>query len=441
MLKGYGEYKEISLPWLKSIPRNWTSLKIGELFEERKIKVSDKEYAPLTVGKMGIVPQLSTVAKSNDSDNRKLVKSGDYVINSRSDRRGSSGLSFYDGSVSLINIVLIPRKGNGRYYHYLLRSHYWIEEYYRNGRGIVADLWTTRFSEMKSITLPVPPRSEQGRIVQYLDWKVSLIDKYVSTKKKQIELLKERKQAIINQAVTKGLDPKVPLKDSGTPSIGYIPNNWNVCSFLKIAEVKANLVHPEKHLNLFQVSSANIEKNTGKLMGYQTVKQSGIISDNHYFYKGQILYSKIRPLLNKVTIAPFDGLCSADIYPIETLLDTEYLKYFMLSQAFLSQLSMTNRRVKMPKINKEELSKIFIPFPSENEQQSVVKFILAKFQKIDIMIDNLSNIVILLNEYRTHLISDVVIGKVNVQNEKTPNFEVYKDDRSCDDREDVSRNE
>jgi type I restriction enzyme S subunit len=197
MLKGYREYKEINLPWLKSIPQKWTSSKIGELFKERKVKVSDREYAPLSVGKMGIVPQLSTVAKSNDSDNRKLVKSGDYVINSRSDRKGSSGLSSYDGSVSLINLVLTPREGNGRYYHYLLRSHYWIEEYYRNGRGIVADLWTTRFSEMKSIVLPIPPSSEQDQIVHYLDWKVSMINKYINAKKKQIELLKERKQAII----------------------------------------------------------------------------------------------------------------------------------------------------------------------------------------------------------------------------------------------------
>jgi len=418
MLEGYEDYKETNIPWLSSVPKNWELLKIGELFTERREKVSDKEYAPLTVGKMGVVPQLDTVAKSNDGDNRKLVKSGDYVINSRSDRKGSSGLSSYDGSVSLINIVLTPRKGNGKYFHYLLKSYYWIEEYYRNGRGIVADLWTTRFSEMKSIVLPIPTISEQDRIVRYLDCKISMINKNIDAKKNQIELLKEQKQAVINLAVTKGLDSSVPLKDSGFPSIGKIPKNWHIRSFLKIAKIKANLVNPEKYPNLLQVSPANIEKNTGKLFECQTVKQSGIISDNHYFYKGQILYSKIRPLLNKVTIALFDGLCSADMYPIETLLNSEYLKFYMLSQAFLSQLSMTGNRVKMPKINKEELSKISVIFPDEKEQQEIVNYLLVTINNYDNLIDNLNKNVNFLQEYSTRLISDVVTGKVNVQGVK-----------------------
>lgn len=166
--------------WYGIIPQHWGVQKINELFAERREKVSDKEYPPLSVSKGGTVPQIATVAKTNAGDNRKLVRKGDFAINSRSDRRGSSGISQYDGSVSLINIVLTPRKEtNGKYWHYLLKSHYFVEEFYRNGRGIVADLWTTRYTEMKSIYLPVPPRSEQDQIVRFLDWKVSQINKYV----------------------------------------------------------------------------------------------------------------------------------------------------------------------------------------------------------------------------------------------------------------------
>ena len=102
------------LDWIGSIPVHWEVSKIRELFTERKEKVSDKEYEPLSVSRGGVVPQISTVAKSNDGDNRKLVRQGDFVINSRSDRRGSSGLSSCDGSVSLINIVLSPRDSLGR---------------------------------------------------------------------------------------------------------------------------------------------------------------------------------------------------------------------------------------------------------------------------------------------------------------------------------------
>lgn len=227
MLKPYPKYKETPALWLNSIPNHWESHKIRELFVERNEKVSDKDYPPLSVSKAGVVPQIATVAKTNDGDNRKLVKKGDFAINSRSDRRGSSGISNYDGSVSLINIVLKPRSFvNGRYMHYLLKSHYFIEEFYRNGRGIVADLWTTRYTEMKSIYLPVPSIEEQDQIVSFLDWKLMKINKLIRAKKKQIALLNEQKQVIIHNAVTKGVDPNVPMKDSGIEWIGQIPQEW-----------------------------------------------------------------------------------------------------------------------------------------------------------------------------------------------------------------------
>lgn len=212
----------MSAIWYDEIPKHWESHKVSELFVERNDKVSDVDFAPLSVSKGGVVPQIATVAKSNAGDNRKLVRKGDFAINSRSDRRGSSGVSDYDGSVSLINIVLTPRnETNGKYWHYLLKSHRFIEEYYRNGRGIVADLWTTRYSEMKTIYLPLPSREEQDQIVRYLDWKVSQINKLIkliygktSIDPKVIEsypnsllaLLSEYRTCLISDVVTGKMD-------------------------------------------------------------------------------------------------------------------------------------------------------------------------------------------------------------------------------------------
>ena len=181
-LISYPEYKETGIKWIPRIPAHWELKKINELFVERSEKCSDVEYSPLSVTKFGIVPQLDTAAKSKDSENRKKVLCGDFVINSRSDRRGSSGFSQYDGSVSLINIVLMPRKNTSLYFHYLLRSHTFIEEFYRNGRGIVADLWTTRYSEMRNIYVPVPPIAEQEQILNYLRWKTSSINALIPEK-------------------------------------------------------------------------------------------------------------------------------------------------------------------------------------------------------------------------------------------------------------------
>ncbi|MES9636697.1 restriction endonuclease subunit S [Megasphaera elsdenii] len=175
-MKKYSNVMNTNVTWIPQIPAHWKLQKINALFTERKKKVSDKDYKPLSVTKKGILPQLEHAAKSNDSDNRKLVKKGDFVINSRSDRKGSCGVSRLDGSVSLINIVLTPSNElNSEYIHYLLRNYRFSEEYYRNGRGIVADLWTTRYSEMRTILFPVPPRAEQDQIVRFLDWKVSEI--------------------------------------------------------------------------------------------------------------------------------------------------------------------------------------------------------------------------------------------------------------------------
>lgn len=205
--------------WLGNIPAHWECEKIGALFTERRRKVSDKEYAPLSVAKIGVVPQLETAVKTDAGDNRKLVCAGDFVINSRSDRKGSCGVSEFDGSVSLINIVLTPRnQWNGRYVHYLMRSQPFSEEFYRNGRGIVADLWTTRFSEMKSILLPVPPREEQDQIVRFLDSRMSDFNRLISLRKQQIVELEDLKTRLISDVVT----GKIDVRDVKIPEFNMV---------------------------------------------------------------------------------------------------------------------------------------------------------------------------------------------------------------------------
>lgn len=194
--------KDSGIPWIGMIPEHWEVKKIRHCFKERREKVSDKDFEPLSVSKIGITPQLDTAVKTDNGDNRKKVCKGDFVVNSRSDRKGSCGLSIYNGSVSLINIVLVPIKVEGWYYHYLFRSNNYIEEFYRQGRGIVADLWTTRYSEMKNIYIPVPPLSEQQAIVSYIEDKLQKIDSYIADLQAEIDYLKEFKQRLISDVVT-----------------------------------------------------------------------------------------------------------------------------------------------------------------------------------------------------------------------------------------------
>lgn len=197
------EMKDSGTTWLGWIPDHWKLSKIGSLYSLRNEKVSDKDYPPLSVTMKGILPQLATAAKTDDGDNRKLVCAGDFAINSRSDRRGSCGISPYDGSVSLINTILTPRgRMHPDYYNWLFHTSLFADEFYKWGHGIVDDLWTTRWQEMKRILVTVPPYEEQAAIAAYLDSQCAKIDELSTEKQSLITDLESYKKSLIYEVVT-----------------------------------------------------------------------------------------------------------------------------------------------------------------------------------------------------------------------------------------------
>ena len=395
------ELKDRGTEWLGEIPDSWRLSRIGSVYELRNTKVSDKEYPPLSVTNKGIVPQLQTAAKTNAHDDRKLVKKGDFAINSRSDRRGSCGISSYEGSVSLINTILAPLgKMNPRYYDWLFHTIQFGDEFYKWGHGIVDDLWTTNWQDMKKITIPMPDLNEQEKIAAFLDTKCSEIDALFMDIQSEIDSLEEYRMSIINEVLRCGISGKSKHKE---------------VRFKYIATVKANLVPPTFFLEYPQVSPENIAKNTGKLLSYSTVEDSGIISGNHLFYKGQIIYSKIRPNLNKAIIAPFDGLCSADMYPIEAKINSKYLLYAMLSRHFVEQVTLIMQdRVKMPKINQDELGNIGVYIAPDIEQKEIVLYLDKKCAEIDSIIETKKQQLTVLDEYKKTIIYEYVTGKKEV---------------------------
>ena len=410
------EMKDSGIEWIGTIPDNWQIGRIGHLYTERKEKVSDTEYTPLSVTMKGVLPQLSTAAKTDAHDDRKLVRKGDFAINSRSDRRGSCGISPYDGSVSLINTILMPRSEmNPGYYNWLFHSTMFSDEFYKWGHGIVDDLWTTNWQDMKKISVPIPSQEEQERISNYLNTECARIDTVMEQTRVSIEEYKKLKQAVITQAVTKGIRPNRSMKDSGVEWIGDIPKDWKCIKFKYIASVKSNLVSPEGYGDYPQISPENIEKGTGRLLPYKTVSEVGIISGNHLFFKGQILYSKIRPILNKVIVAPFDGLCSADMYPIETKIEKYFLLYSLRADSFLANIRLlTEDRVKMPKINQEELAEIFFAIPPDDEQHVIVSYLDKKSLEIDTLLRQKEELLDELESYKKSLIYEYVTGKKEV---------------------------
>lgn len=300
-------------------------------------------------------------------------------------------------------------------YYYTCSSAY---EIWKNSIFIQSTIQNIGADRYSNLPISVPNSiDKQLRIVRYLNNFCSKFDAIIYNLQTSIEDYKKLKQAIITQAVTKGVRGEREMKDSGVEWIGEIPAEWKIQRFARVAEVKSNLVSPDNYLEYPQISPENIEKDSGKLLlPCKTVGEVGIISGNHLFYKGQILYSKIRPKLNKVCIAPFDGLCSADMYPIETNNDTRYIMYCILSNGFLQQVSMiTEDRVKMPKINQVELSKILVAMPCFlAEQKEIANCLDAKCAEIDGLIAKKEQLVKELESYKKSLIYEVVTGKREV---------------------------
>ena len=184
----------------------------------------------------------------------------------------------------------------------------------------------------------------------------------------------------------------------------YLPERWVWCRYQDIAEIASNLVNPFDNYDLPHIAPNNIEKNTGKLLPYNSAREDEIISGKHLFFEGQLLYSKVRPQLNKVTFAPCEGLCSADMYPINSYIEPTYLQNIMLSEYFLREVNKFDNRVKMPKINQKQLNGIVIPVAPLSEQKAIIR----KIKKLLIICDHLETKVLNNQEHTSKLMQAVL---------------------------------
>ena len=420
-------YKETGIEWLGKIPSDWAFSRVGNFFKERLEKVDDIEYPPLSVTMSGIVDQLANVAKTNDGDNRKLVKKDDFVINSRSDRKGSSGIAPRDGSVSLINIVLEPHKLDSHFIQHLFKSHYFKEEYFRNGKGIHWDLWTTRWDQLKNINIPIPSIQEQKLISLYLDKKTEKIDCLVEKIQKKIELLKEQRTSLINQCVTKGLDPNVEMKDSGVEWIGDIPKHWDLTKLKFHGSVLIGLSFDKEDIvdeneGTLVLRSSNVQN--GKVSFSNNIWVKSKVPENLFVQTGDILICSrngSRNLIGKNCLLGKESL-GMTWGVFMSVFRTKYPNFFhwmFNSQVFKSQsgLYLTSTINQLTVSNLENLKFPYVADPIE--QQKIHDFLSKKISLFDKLIKKENDRIILLKDYRQSLISSVVTGKVRVMENMT----------------------
>lgn len=252
-------------------------------------------------------------------------------------------------------------------------SYFWstsIDLYdYTNATTVPA----IRKSDLEAIPVPLPPLPEQQRIVARIESLFAKLDAAEMRIKDALEKSERLWASVLHLAFTGELTKKW-REDHG---VGM--ESWANKRFDEAASIKCNLVQPSDFPEFPHIAPDNIEKYTGELLNYGTVRDDKVISGKHHFFPGQILYSKIRPYLSKVVIAEFEGLCSADMYPIEAAQNVRYLWYYMLSGKFLFQASNAGSRSVLPKINQKELSRITVPLPTLPEQQEIVRILDTVF--------------------------------------------------------------
>lgn len=405
--------KDSGFEWLGDIPNHWNLTRIGNLYRVRNQKVSDKDFPPLSVTMKGILPQLETAAKTNDGDNRKLVRVGDFAINSRSDRRGSCGISSLDGSVSLINTVLMPLgEMNPRYYNWLFHTVQFADEYYKCGHGIVDDLWTTTWQEMRKIVIPTPPIIEQEKIAAFLDTKCAEIDMLISDIRDQIDTLELYKKSIISEKITKGVLGDVDLIDSGIDYIGNIADPWK---FTRIGYICQKLTR-----RFSSDADALICSNKGEvvLRGDTTI---GLVSDSDNMFQGvrtgDLLIHGMDTWHGAIAVSRLDGKCTNVVHVCDSYENKKFIAYYLQMLAFKKVYKAISNGVRGNTSDFrswEKVKKIYISLPERSEQDSIVRFLDEKCGEIVSIIKDKQEQIGVLEAYKKSLIFEYITGKKEV---------------------------
>lgn len=354
--------------------------------------------------------------------NYKLCWPGDLVINSLWAWMQGLGFSKYHGIISTAYGVYRPKAGrvsDFRYFDYLLRSAAYKWELRVRSKGIWRSRYQLKDDDFLAMPILVPESGEQTQIARFLDWKTAQINKFIRNKRRLIELLKEQKQNVINQAVTRGLDPKVKFKPSGVEWIGDIPEHWEVRR-LKFLCHNLNEQTSEKQPGETYIALEHVESWTGRI----SLPDDEITFDSQVkrFQPGDVLFGKLRPYLAKVTRPQTAGVCVGEFLVLRATgnVSADFLEQKLRSKRVIDLINSSTFGAKMPRADWTFIGNLKFAYPPADEQQEILEHIQKKSAEIDQAITRAQREIELMREYRTRLISDVVTGQVDVRGIEVP---------------------
>ena len=425
--KPYPKYKSSGVEWIGDIPESWTVWKTKHAFKiissgttpsSEKLEYYDGNIPWVTTGEL-------RETQINDTKEKLTKKAIEDYPSLKIYQIDTLLIAMYGATIGRLGILGVPACVNQAccafakpkhlntkfvYYWFMFTRNYIIGMSYGGGQPNINQ------NLLKNITILAPDLKEQRLIADYLDYYTSLIDEAISKQGRLIELLEEKRIAIINSAVTKGLDPSVKMKPSGIEWIGDIPETWAV---KKLKRTTNNINEKGSNDSLPFVGLEHIVSGVGKFIDLFDYEKK-LSNDYPIFYPDDILFGKLRPYLRKYLKANMKGCCSTDILIIRANRQywlEKYLFYLIQSEAFISLSIATSYGTKMPRSSWEKLGVFDVCIPPLSEQRTIADYLDCQTSFIDDAISKSKTLVETLREKRTALISAVVTGKIDVRNE------------------------
>ncbi len=420
-LKPYPEYRESGSKWLGAIPRHW-DIRSLRTFLTPRAERNRPDLPLLSVAReRGVFVRSLTDFSENhnvipeDLSNYKVARGGDLVINKMKAWQGSMGIAPVDGIVSPAYYVFAFDIQNHAFGQRLFRSKPYVAHFAQASDGVRVGQWDLSIDGMRQIPVVVPPPSEQEAIVRFLDHANAKIDRYVRAKKKLIKLLNEQKQAIIHRAVTRGLNPNVPLKDSGVDWLGQIPEHWEV---LRVGNVFYEVVdtgHPQALL-------LSLDRFKGVIPQSETGRKTRASEDRNAYKRvrpGQLAYNIMNAFMGSIGFSDYDGIISPAYAVAQSRREIEplYFHHLFRTSLYAGEFNRLSYGImyERNRLYFERFKLVATLIPPLEEQKEIVLQIEKKTHGLGVAITSTEREIELLNEYRTKLTADVVTGKLDVR--------------------------
>lgn len=421
-MKAYADYKSSGVEWLGEVPSHWQAVKFGQIFAENKIKnkgMIENNLLSLSYGNIiqknienakGLVPE--------NFETYQIVNPDDIIFrftDLQNDKKSlRSAISKHRGIITSAYVsVKLKKDGNADFFNYLFRAYDLMKVFYSMGDGMRQSL---KMDELNRLILVIPNEAEQQEIAQFLDTKTAQIDALITEQNRLIELLTEQRKAVISHAVTKGLNPNAPMKNSGVEWLGEVPSGWEMKPLNSLFKrIKLTNFPQEMLLSVYRDYGVipkdsrddNHNVSSEDLTPYQLVDKDFLVVNKMKAWQGSLAISKYR------------GIVSPAYYVYKPLhhFNSDYLHNLLRSIYYIQYYKNSSKGIRVGQWDLDDyfFNRIKVLIPPLAEQNEIVAYIETQTAQIDALITEQKRLIECLKEYRTALISAAVTGKIDVQ--------------------------